>query len=117
MREIKAFIRRNKIDEIVVALRNAGFMSVSISHIEGTGKFTTSSNVPIFNLTAIYNEMTKLEIACRKEDVESIIEIIHKYGSTREKGDGMIYVSEVLQVFKIRTELESLEDIERNEKK
>ena len=116
MREIKAFIRRNKVDEIVMALRNAGFMSVSISHVEGTGKFTISSDVPIFNLPAIYDEMTKLEIVCRKEDVESIIEVIHKYGSTGEKGDGMIYVSEVLQIFKIRTGLESVEDIERDER-
>ncbi len=49
MREIKAFIRRNMADEVVLTLRNAGFMSVSISHVEGTGKFTTS-DVPIFNL-------------------------------------------------------------------
>ncbi len=116
MREIKAFIRRNMVNEVVVALRNAGFMSVSISHMEGTGKYTPTSDVPVFNLPAIYNKMTKLEIVCRKEDVGIIMEVIHKYGSTGEKGDGMIYVSEVLQVFKIRTGLESLEDIERNEK-
>lgn len=113
MREIKAFIRPNMADEVVMALRNAGFMSVSISHAEGTGKFTTT-DVPVFNLPAIYKKMTKLEIVCKKKDVESIIEVIHQYGSTGEKGDGMIYVSEVLKVFKIRTGLESVEDIERN---
>ena len=116
MRAIKAFIRRNMSDEVVMALRNAGFMSASMSDLEGTGKFTTD-DVQIFNLPANYSKMTKLEIICRKEDVESIIEVIHKYGSTGEKGDGMIYVSEVIKVFKIRTGLESLEDIERNEKK
>lgn len=115
MREIKAFIRRNMADEVVMALRNAGFMSVSIAHIEGTGKFTTT-DAPIFNLPPIYNKMTKLEMVCKKEDVQHIVEVIHKYGNTGEKGDGMIYVSEVLLVFKIRTGLESLEDIERNEK-
>ena len=116
MRAIKAFIRRNMANEVVMALRNAGFMSVSMSDVEGTGKFTTG-DVQIFNLPANYSKMTKLEIVCSKEDVESIIEVIHKYGSTGEKGDGMIYVSEVIQVFKIRTGLESMEDIERNEKK
>ncbi len=116
MREIKAFIRRSMADEVVMALRNAGFMSVSISPMEGTGKYTTTGDAPIFNLPPIYNKMTKLEMVCKKEDVQQIVEIIHKYGNTGEKGDGMIYVSEVLQVFKIRTGLESLEDIERNEK-
>ena len=92
------------------------FMSASMSDVKGTGKFTTG-DVQIFDLPATYGKMTKLEIVCKKEDVESIIEVIHKYGSTGEKGDGMIYVSEVIKVFKIRTGLESLEDIERNEKK
>ncbi|MEO7047535.1 MAG: P-II family nitrogen regulator [Ferruginibacter sp.] len=55
-------------------------------------------------------------VECRKERVGIIIEVIHKYGSTGEKGDGMIYVLEVLQVFKVKTEAESLEDIERNVK-
>jgi nitrogen regulatory protein P-II 1 len=110
MREIKAFIRLNIADEVVVALRNAGFMSVSIAHIEGTGKFTTI-DVPVFNLPAIYKKVTKLEIVCRKEDIERIIEVIHKYGSTGEKGDGLIYTSEVLKVFKARTVLESVEDL------
>ena len=115
MRAIKAFIRRNMADDVVMSLRNAGFMSASMSDVEGTGKFTTG-DAHIFNLPAHYSKMTKLEIVCKKEDVESIIEVIHKYGSTGEKGDGMIYVSEVIKVFKIRTGLESLEDIERNEK-
>jgi nitrogen regulatory protein P-II 1 len=116
MRAIKAFIRRNMADEVVMALRNAGFMSTSMSDVEGTGKFTTG-DVQIFNLPANYSKMTKLEIVCKKEDVVSIIEVIHKYGSTGEKGDGMIYVSEVIKVFKIRTGLESLEDIAKSEKK
>ena len=115
MRVIKAFIRRNMADEVVMSLRNAGFMSASLSDVEGTGKFTIG-DAHIFNLPAHYSKMTKLEIVCRKEDVGSIIEVIHKYGSTGEKGDGMIYVSEVIKVFKIRTGLESQEDIERNEK-
>ncbi|MEO7119519.1 MAG: hypothetical protein ABIY62_00395 [Ginsengibacter sp.] len=62
MREIKAFIRRNKVDEVVVALRNVGFISVFISHIEGTGTYTPISDVPIFNLPAIYKKNDK---ACK----------------------------------------------------
>lgn len=115
MREIKAFIRRNMADEVVMSLRNAGFMSASMSDVEGTGKFTTG-DAYIFNLPAYYSKMAKLEIVCKKEDVGSIIEVIHKYGSTGEKGDGMIYVSEVIKVFKIRTGIESLEDLERDER-
>ena len=84
--------------------------------MEGTGKYTTTTEVPVFNLPAIYNKITKLEIICLKEDVDSITEVIDPYGSTGEKGDGIIYVLDVLQVFKIRTGLGNLEDIVRNER-
>lgn len=84
--------------------------------MEGTGKYTTTGDAPVFNLPDNYNKITKLEIIFLKEDVDSIIEVIDPYGSTGEKGDGIIYVLEVLQVFKIRTGLENLENIVRNEK-
>jgi nitrogen regulatory protein P-II 1 len=110
MRQIKAFIRRNMSDEAIAALRNAGFLSVSISEIEGTGMFTSTADVQVFNLPAIYNKMTKLEIVCREEDVKNIVEVIHKYAATGEKGDGVIYVSHVLQVFKVRTGKQNSEE-------
>ncbi len=111
MREIKAIIRRNITGIVVATLRNEGFLSISMSEVEGTGKFTTTADVVVFNLPATYNKMSKLEIVCRKEDVQKIVEIIHKYGGTGEKGDGMIYISEVLQIYKVRTGQESIEDI------
>ncbi len=110
MREIKAIIRRNTAGEAVAALRNAGFLSLTISEVEGTGRLTPT-DVLVFNLPATYSKMSKLEIVCRKEDVQKIVEIIHKYGGTGEKGDGMIYISEVLQIYKVRTGQESIEDI------
>jgi nitrogen regulatory protein P-II 1 len=103
MREIKAFIRRNMTDEVVAALEHAGFPSVSISEVEGTGKLSTNVEVPIDNLPVTYNKMAKLEIVCRNQDEKNIVQVIHKYAATGEKGDGVIYVSDVLQVFKVRT--------------
>ena len=111
MREVKVIIRRNLAGIVVEALRNEGILSISISEVEGTGKFTTTADVLVFNLPASYNKMSKLEIVCRKEDVHKIVEIIPKYGGTGEKGDGMIYISEVLQIYKVRTGQESIEDI------
>ncbi|MDQ6761250.1 MAG: P-II family nitrogen regulator [Bacteroidota bacterium] len=111
MREIKAIVRRNLAGIVIATLRNEGFLSISISEVEGTGKFTRTPDVLVFNLPASYNKMSKLEIVCRKEDVQKIVEIIHKYGGTGEKGDGLVYISEVIQIYKVRTGQESIEDI------
>ncbi len=42
--------------------------------------------------------MAKLGLLCKKEDVETIVKLVHEYGGAGEKGDGIIYVSEVERV-------------------
>ncbi len=39
MKEIKAFIRRNKVNEIVHQLKSSGFDNMTLSLAEGTGNF------------------------------------------------------------------------------
>lgn len=45
----------------------------------------------------------KLEIVCKKEDVEAVVKIIHEHGETGEKEDGLIYMSEESKIYKVRT--------------
>lgn len=111
MREIKAFIRTKRTREVIDALRDAGFSSLTISEAEGTGKYTKKEDKPSFRFPVTHSKMTKLEIVCKKEDVDTIVRVIHKSGSTGEKGDGLIYVSDVLQVLKVRNGQESHDDL------
>ncbi|NOY95958.1 MAG: P-II family nitrogen regulator, partial [Chlorobi bacterium] len=39
MKEIKAFIRPNKVNNIVHNLKEAGYENITVSMAEGTGKF------------------------------------------------------------------------------
>lgn len=39
MKEIKAIVRPNKVNEIVQQLKDNGFENITISSAEGTGKF------------------------------------------------------------------------------
>lgn len=111
MREIKAFIRERRTNEIIEALRDAGFNSLTVSEAEGTGKYTKKDDMPSFRFPVTHSKMSKLEIVCKKEDVEAIVKIIHEHGGTGEKGDGLIYISEVSKIYKVRTGKESIEDI------
>ncbi len=103
MKEIKAFIRENRTTEVVESLRDSGFLSMTLSEVEGTGRFTTKEDMPSLKFPVTHCKRVKLEIVCRKEDVEQIFQLIQEHGSTGEKGDGLIYVSDVEQILKIRT--------------
>ena len=111
MREIKAFIRQSRTNEIIGALRDAGFNSLTVSEAEGTGKYTKQEDMPSLRFPVTHSKMSKLEIVCKKEDVNNIVKIIHEHGGTGEKGDGLIYVSEVLKTYKVRTGEENSEDL------
>ncbi|APU70175.1 MULTISPECIES: P-II family nitrogen regulator [Christiangramia] len=112
MREVKAFIREKRANEVMQALRAEGFKSLTVSEAEGTGNYTKKSDSPSLRFPLAHSKMSKLEIVCKKEDVENIVQVIHEHGGKGEKGEGLIYVSEVLEIYKVRTGKLSKEDIE-----
>lgn len=111
MREVKAFIRHNMVNEVIKALRDQDFKSVTVTEVEGTGRYTRPDAKPSLKFPLTHSKMTKLELVCKREDVTKIVQIISEYGGTGEKGDGLIYVSDVMQVYKVRTGQESNDDL------
>ena len=111
MREVKAFIRRTRTNDVVKALRRNNFKSMTITEVEGTGRFTRPDSEPSLKFPVTHSKMSKLELVCKREDTTTIVQIISEVGGTGEKGDGIIYVSEVEQIFKVRTGKENKEDL------
>lgn len=111
MREVKAFIRRTRTNDVVKALRRSDFKSMTITEVEGTGRFTRPDSEPSLKFPVTHSKMSKLELVCKREDTTTIVQIISEVGGTGEKGDGIIYVSEVEQIFKVRTGKENKEDL------
>ena len=111
MREVKAFIRHFRATEVINALRDQDFKSITVTDVEGTGRFTRPDDRPSLKFTVTHSKMAKLELVCKREDVTKIVQIISEYGGTGEKGDGIIYISEVAQIFKVRTGKESIDDL------
>jgi nitrogen regulatory protein P-II 1 len=111
MREVKAFIRRKRTNDVIKGLRDNDFKSITVSKVEGTGRYTRPDEKPSLNFTLAHSKMAKLELVCKKEDVPKIAKIISECGGTGEKGDGIIYVSEVEQIFKVSTGKESQHEL------
>jgi len=107
MKEIKAFVRPNKVNEIVHHLIDNGFENITLSLAEGTGKLQDENVFVSQKFSVTDSEIAKLEIVAADEDVDTICAIICEYGCTLNTGDGLIYVSHVEKVYRVKTGLEN----------
>lgn len=107
MKEIKAFIRPNKVNEIVHHLKEAGFENITLSSAEGTGKLQNERAFVSQKFSITDSEVAKLELVVNKDDVDKVVHIISEYGKTLNPGDGLIYVSDVSQVYRVKDGLKN----------
>tara|TARA_R110002033_G_scaffold104849_2_gene152271 strand:+ start:621 stop:959 length:339 start_codon:yes stop_codon:yes gene_type:complete len=103
MKEIKAFVKPNRIQRVIEALSDNGFKSMTLSQAEGTGAFKGIGAKPSLDFHITDSPVVKLELVCQNEEAQSAIDIITENGKTPEKGDGIIYVTSIDDAFKIKT--------------
>ena len=107
MKEIKAFIRPNHVNEIIEQLIDNGFDNITISSAEGTGKFQDEGAFVSQKFSITDSEVAKLELVVNKNDVDKVVHIISEQGKTLNPGDGLIYVSDVKQIYRVKDGLKN----------
>jgi len=103
MKEIKAFIKPNKLEKVVEGLKENGFESVTLLECEGTGTYKREDSLPSLKFHFADSKIIKLELVCQDEEAESAIEIICKKASTPYPADGIIYISNIKDAYRIKT--------------
>jgi len=101
MREVKAYIKKHKLDAVIRALRKVeGLtgMSVIESCGYGIGWGGTKGEEQIDSRPGV-----KVEIICRDSLVDEVLTVIEKAAHTGLKGDGKIYVSGIDEAVRIST--------------
>jgi nitrogen regulatory protein PII len=101
MKEIKAYIKRHKLDEVIRALRKIeGLTGISVidSCGYGIGWGATKGEEQIDCRPGV-----KVEIVCRDDLADQVVATIEKAAHTGLKGDGKIYVSSIEQAVRIST--------------
>ena len=117
MTMVRAIVRPEKADEVLKALMDAGFPSVTKFAVAGRGK---QRGIKIGQIT--YDEIPKtlLMSVVRDEDVEFVIKTIMEAARTKGKGaygDGKIFVSEVEDVYTISSGVRDTAPVEEAEAK
>lgn len=103
MKEIKAFIKPNRIQRVIEALSDNGFKSMTLSQAEGTGAFKAKGARPSLDFYVTNSPVVKLELVCQNEEAQAAIETILRNGKTEEPGDGIIYIANIEDAYHIKT--------------
>ncbi|HZL08462.1 MAG TPA: P-II family nitrogen regulator [Prolixibacteraceae bacterium] len=105
MKLIKAYIRHRKTEAVFNALKKAGFCCMTFVECEGTGQYVDHEKEHISTKYPFADSyrVIKIEILVADGQVDQVVEIVRESGRTGYSGDGMILVSPVDDVYKIRT--------------
>ena len=105
MKEVKAFIRSKKAEKVIEVLEEHGIADITLIDVMGMGENLEDPSHAKYSMQIVrkFSGIAKIEVVCKMEEVERIVNIIRDTAYTGLKGDGMIYVTPVETALKIRT--------------
>jgi len=104
MKKVEAIIRPFKLEDVKLALVNAGIVGMTVSEVRGFGR--QKGQVERYRgseFTVEFLQKLKLEIVVDDVQVDTVVEAIQEAARTGEIGDGKIFISPVDSVIRIRT--------------
>ncbi|HAC62500.1 MAG TPA: transcriptional regulator [Cyanothece sp. UBA12306] len=112
MKKVEAIIRPFKLDEVKIALVNAGIVGMTVSEVRGFGRQKgQTERYRGSEYTVEFLQKLKVEIVVEDTQVDMVIEKLISAARTGEIGDGKIFVSPVDRIIRIRTGEENLEAV------
>ncbi len=104
MKKIEAIIKPFKLDEVKEALQEQGIQGLTVMEAKGFGR--QKGQTELYRgaeYVVDFLPKIKIEVVVADDQVARAIEAIAEAARTGRIGDGKIFVSEVLEVIRIRT--------------
>ena len=112
MKKVEAIIRPFKLDEVKIALVNAGIVGMTVSEVRGFGRQKGQTDrYRGSEYTVEFLQKLKIEIVIDDDQVDAVVDKIVAAARTGEIGDGKIFISPVDQIVRIRTGEKDLEAV------
>ncbi|WP_310484315.1 P-II family nitrogen regulator [Chamaesiphon sp. VAR_48_metabat_403] len=112
MKKIVAIIRPFKLDEVKIALVNAGVVGMTVSEVRGFGRQKgQTERYRGSEYTVEFLQKLKVEVVIEDSQVDMVVDKIIAAARTGEIGDGKIFVSPIEQVVRIRTGEKNIEAV------
>ena len=104
MKLVTAIVKPFKLDEVREALSGIGVQGVTVTEVKGFGR--QKGHTELYRgaeYVVDFLPKVKVEVAVTDEFVERVIEAIIAAAKTGKVGDGKIFVTDLAQVYRIRT--------------
>ena len=105
MKKVEAIIKPFKLNEVKDALHEVGVQGMNVSEVKGFGR--QKGHTEIYRgseYTVDFLPKVKLEIVLADNMVTQVVDIIVKTAKTGKIGDGKVFVSNIEEVVRIRTD-------------
>ena len=105
MKKIEAIIRPFKLDEVKDALIEEGIKGLTISEVRGYGR--QKGHTETYRGSEYQIEFVpkiKIEVVVDDALQEKVVDAILRTAKTGQVGDGKIFISDIQEVIRIRTE-------------
>ena len=104
MKKVEAIIRPFKLEDVKLALVNAGIVGMTVTEVRGFGR--QKGQVERYRgseFTVEFLQKLKIEVVVADEQINAVLTAIAEAAKTGEIGDGKIFISPVESVMRIRT--------------
>ena len=104
MKKVEAIIRPFKLEDVKLALVNAGIVGMTVSEVRGFGR--QKGQVERYRgseFTVEFLQKLKIEVVIDDARIDTVVNAIAEAAKTGEIGDGKIFISPVDTVVRIRT--------------
>jgi len=105
MKKIEAIIKPFKLEDVKEALSSLGVEGMTVSEVKGFGR--QKGHTEIYRgseYTVDFLPKIKIEVVLADSQVEPAVAAIVKAAKTGKIGDGKVFVSDVEEAIRIRTE-------------
>jgi nitrogen regulatory protein P-II 1 len=105
MKKIEAIVKPFKLEEVKDALGEVGITGMTVSEVKGFGR--QKGHTEIYRgseYTVDFLPKVKIELVLPDSQADSAVAVIVKSAKTGKIGDGKVFVSDVEEAIRIRTE-------------
>jgi nitrogen regulatory protein P-II 1 len=104
MKKIEAMIKPFKLDEVKEALQEMGVQGMTVTEAKGYGR--QKGHTELYRgaeYVVDFLPKIKIELVVSDDQLQDALEAIQAAARTGRIGDGKIFVSEIIEVIRIRT--------------
>ena len=102
MKLLTCYLNPGRLEPVKRALWEKGWRAFSVSPAQGLG-LQRGRLAEDDEYVSAFQPRVRLELACRDEDMDEVVELLVDTARTGRVGDGKIFVTELVEAVRVRT--------------